>query len=152
MPSKPIIYLDIDDTILSRLPEIHGAKGVQPFLEWATSKCEVRWLTSWCQNGHLGDDLPTVASYLNVPEYLLEKIFNPYSWVNQKTEAININDSRKWVWIQDELDVVDKKYLSIHNVLDRFIPCNVTTDPDALIKAWQRAKTLLESDTVDYNA
>lgn len=153
-----MIYLDVDGCILRHPP--HESKawwlanpgggpaaGVCDFLEWATTHCDVRWLTAWAACGEMGDDGRAVlARRLRIPVELLASIRNPLSWDfgirdsdGGKCAGINWEEHAAgvpWVWLDDELLDREMDFLKGRHALDHYVKVDSSADPLALRKAW----------------
>lgn len=137
---KPIMYLDVDDTLVrwdNLRPGTPGNKAKE-FVEWAKKNFEIRWLTAWTPSGHMGDyGKDRLAKIFKVEPLFFNDMDNPLSWgmTDNKTDAIDFDvEPREWVWIEDEILQREVYVLTARHKLDRFIKTNVTDDPDALIK------------------
>lgn len=159
---RPVIYLDVDGCIL-RHPDTpmfpdratferwwmanpYGgpANGVQEFLEWATTHCEVRWLTAWAACGEMGDTgTARLAQLLRVPVELLAGIRNPLSWDFDafgigKCSGIDWREhaaGRPWVWLDDETLGREMAYLRSRRAVENLLICDSSKNPDAIVHA-----------------
>lgn len=138
-----IMYLDVDDTLIvwsNRYPYGVAAPMAVEFIKWAQKHFEIRWLTAWCSSGQLSDNKAKVLS-----EYLLNKISpkelqlfnNPKSWRLNKTEGIDFDDPRPWVWIEDNILVREKFYIGSKNLAHCHYKANVSHNIVMLQKAWK---------------
>lgn len=153
MASRPVLYLDVDDTILSFpgdqtkawwLAHPHGiaAPGAGDFLRWAVEHCEVRWLTAWCPSGAMMADhgVPRLAKLMGVDESLIAGIRNPRPWTRSKCEGIDWVEheaGRPWIWLEDELPRDETEELRARRALNHYMYCNVSKHPDFLVVAWR---------------
>jgi len=133
------MYLDVDDTLLRWDNLRPGTPGNQAkeFVEWAKKNFEVRWLTAWCPSGKMGDiGKNRLATAFRVKPEFFNDMDNPKSWgmSDNKTDAIDFDDPREWVWVEDEILQREIYILTTRDKVDRFIKTCVTEDPDALIK------------------
>ncbi len=154
MADRPVLYLDVDDTILMFPPwrdrawwEANKggapANGVREFLEWARATCEVRWLTAWCTSGKLKPEGVTrLATLLKVPEALIAGCDNPLGWgIVNKTEGIDwseVDAGREWAWVEDGINDSEMAVLKGRHVEDRYYHTNASTNPDALLVTLQK--------------
>ena len=141
---KPILYLDIDDTILSfRGNEAYlyggvAARGASSFLRWAQQHFEIRPLTGWCND--TGEFTFDAAAELEQKfgmskEFWLQLRGLPCP-VTHKVEGIDWlahEQGRLWVWLEDRMEPDDADYLRGRNCFDNWIPCNVTKEPTRLL-------------------
>jgi len=153
---KPVMYLDVDDTLLSMHERYYPAfkqvpastwrhygyapPGGREFLLWALDTHEVRWLTWWCPGGEMAE--PMVAR--------LEEEFqlSPGTLAHvrsarfargggrcHKTDGIDWQEheaGRPWIWVEDWISDHEQQVLRGRGCLDRWHPCHVTEDPHAL--------------------
>lgn len=143
-----IVYLDIDDTLITWTESgMVAAPDAGSFVRWLHDHFEVRWLTAWAPIGKLWEhDAAQLAWLLNekkVDDTLSEMIWllnkesiNPRSWQNLKTDAIDFDDSRPWIWIEDDILDREKVILADKKVPANWIRCNVTEDINAILKTW----------------
>lgn len=146
MQRRPIAYLDVDDTII-RHPapaDSIAAPGADEFLRFLGRHFEVRWLTRWCPGGRMRDDqLVYLAELLRLSEEELRPIANPASFVDGeppegmpvKWRALDwraIEEGRPFVWIENALTREDRALLASKDLLDCYIHCDVTRDPQRL--------------------
>lgn len=143
--SKPVLYLDIDDTLISwRGGSPHAAQGAHDFLMWAVGVYEVRWLTTWCPSGELDDSLRAdLAKMLQIDDDLLRRI-RGLNWEGlRKIDGIawleHLVMDRPFLWIEDEYGVGDREaaFLAAHGMSDRYRWCNVTERSDSLVEIHQ---------------
>lgn len=136
------MYLDVDDTILVWTNDIpgYGAPHSAEFIMWALEHFEVRWLTMWCPSGRMRREGAEELSYRLgdkiVPE-IFESITNPKSFINNKTEAIDYDDPRPWVWVEDNMVLYERKVMLDKRLDHNFYPTNVSTNVVALQKTWR---------------
>jgi hypothetical protein len=146
---KPrVMYLDVDDTLLvfNKSWAGFGAPMVAEFIHWALEHFEVRWLTSWCPSGIMlpvtdglsgAENLSYRLNY-GVSTEILASIKNPKEWFEYKTEAVDFEDPRPWVWVEDGLVYKERELLNNKNLLNNFYPTNVSIDIRALQITWKR--------------
>ncbi len=145
----PLADLDVDDTIL-RHPAAElslPAPGVAAFLRFLARHFEVRWLTRWCPGGRMRDDqVALLVRHLGLGADELRCITNPGAFVDEpatwgaagspaKWPALDwpaIARGRPFVWIENALTPEDRAVLTARGLLDCWIPCDVTADPDRL--------------------
>lgn len=144
--SRPIAYLDVDDTIL-RHPAgeaSSAAPGAADFLRFLARHFEVRWLTRWCPGGRMRpDQLAALETTLEVPAAELRAIVNPCSFEDLeppdgfpvKWRALDwkaIDAGRPFVWIENYITPEDRRVLAERGLLNSFILCDVTAEPRRL--------------------
>ena len=140
---RPIVYLDVDDVLIrweGRYCE--AAPHAADFLRWLLCHCEVRWITSWCPDGEMREDrLRLLSEFLGMDPEELQQICNHKSFPGKahgypiKHVAIDFDDGRDWVWIEDEnLAKANLDELTRRGVADRYIRCNTSWDPEDLIR------------------
>jgi hypothetical protein len=70
---RPVLYLDVDDTLImwnDAHPYGKAAPWAREFVLWAVEHCEVRWLTMWCPAGRMAPHREAELALLLVsPEY-----------------------------------------------------------------------------------
>ena len=139
--NKPVMYLDIDDTLICWYKNPKPAFKAKQFLLWATTHFEVRWLTWWCPSGTLDDaDARKLGYFFELPSSVFSDIRNPLSFVKNKTDAIDWKEhysGRKWVWIEDAVWQYDRDILRLHKAGLNHIPCHVTANYHRLSKVWE---------------
>lgn len=138
---RPVLYLDIDDTLLSWAsgePEPVDAAG--GFVQWAMECFEVRWLTRWCPNGLMPDNLlGDLSKMIGIETDVLGTI-HACNWEDSgiKSDGIAWLEhtvlGRDFVWVEDSegLSPRDHEVLQAAGFGDRYIPCNVTEDAASL--------------------
>jgi hypothetical protein len=149
MDRRPVLYLDLDDTVISwRGGSPHAAPGAREFILWALSEFEVRWLTTWCPDGDIEPKLlGDLADMLELPVSSLEHIrghqwpaegskLNGIAWLEHMVHA------RPFIWLEDDYGFSDREriFLERHGHLQNYIHCNVTEDPDSLGVAHERIR------------
>ena len=135
--------MDIDDTLL-RYPE-HGdgpvpAPGAVEFVQWAFAHFQVRWLTRWCRDGDVSEDL--VRSFCRMfrmdPEVVRRVKGLDWSETDNKLDGIawleHVVLERPFLWVEDEhgLGEVEQAFLTEQGFGEMWLSCNVTLDPHAL--------------------
>lgn len=140
----PVLYLDIDDTLLrypdGREGDPRPAPGAAAFLSWALERFEVRWLTRWCPTGEMETD--RVRSFCRMLEADPERVgrIRGLNWMGSDTKLDGITWlehvvlGRPFLWIEDEygLGQRERAFLRLHGFDDRWRHCNVTERPGAL--------------------
>lgn len=142
---KPICYLDLDDTLIRHTDGTRdngvAAPGAAEFVRFLKHHFEVRWLTMWCPAGRLSDDAATrLSSILGLAPEELHAIRNPRAFLIGphcpfKHQAVDLEEAaagRPFVWVEDDLNAVDRSHLEAHGMLHCHIPCNVSRDPARL--------------------
>lgn len=130
------LYLDIDGVLLKK----HGgpADSVLEFLKYITENFDCYWLTTHSRNGednclqYLSDKMPSDAF-----QYL-EKI-KPAYWDTLKTEGIDF--SKDFVWIDDYIMEIEKKFLEDGGVINSFVEINLELNPNQLLGVIALLKT-----------
>lgn len=118
---KPVMFLDVDDTLLS-YPGGQAGAFVPDFIRWAKEHFEVRWLTMWCPSGDMrrpanGAAHWILARRLKITDDEVLEIVNPHEFpvwgsymgfngsYRDKSESIRamLGDTpgRAWVWVED---------------------------------------------------
>jgi hypothetical protein len=141
--TKPrVMYLDVDDTLIVWSNDVmgFGAPRAADFVNWALEHFEVRWLTMWCPSGRMrqegAEELSYRFGYKIAPE-VFKSIRNPKGFIGQKTEAIDYDDPRPWVWVEDMVLPKEKMFLTNRKLIDNFYPTNVSTNRVVLQKTWR---------------
>lgn len=140
---KPrVLYLDVDDTLIVWTDNVlgFGAPRAADFINWALEHFEIRWLTMWCPSGTLRMDGAAELSYrLNgkISPDVFKNITNPKGFINQKTEAIDFDDPRPWVWVEDTLLTKERMLLEDRHLANNFYKTDVTHNIVALQKTWR---------------
>lgn len=143
---RPIAYLDVDDTILRRPDggKPLGAPGAAEFLRFLARHFEVRWLTRWCPGGTMRpDQIARLERQLAIPAAELKSIRNPCAFEDRaapeafpvKWPALDwkaIDAGRPFVWIENYITPEDEQVLARRGLLDCYIHCDVTAEPDRL--------------------
>jgi hypothetical protein len=140
MLHPPVLYLDLDDTIISWEGGPHAAPGAREFMVWAMGRFEVRWLTTWCPGGVMEEGLlGDLATMLRLPADDLRHI-RGFEWHEEGSKLNGIAWlehvvlGRPFLWIEDEYGVREgeRSFLVEHGLSDRYRHCNVSQDPMAL--------------------
>ena len=142
MSEKAVLYLDLDDTILTWADgsPAPGA-GVRDFLLWALDRFEVRWLTRWARNGCMAPDLLVDLSKLTGVDPDRLKTIQGLDWsIGTKLDGIawseHVVRGRPFVWLEDDQTGADHRgFLQLHGLQECYVHCDVTDDPDALTNA-----------------
>lgn len=164
---KPVLYLDVDDTLLSMhssfYPRINpSAKstwrfwgfappGAAEFMAWALETFEVRWLTWWCSSHEMyPEQLERLEREFKLPAGSLGGIQSAQFARGQgchKTSGIDWKLGREWFWVEDAIPMLEQDILRARGCLERWIPCNTTDDLYALEKARAEITRRLEGQT-----
>ena len=146
---RPVLYLDIDDTLLSWSEgRPRAAPGAREFLLWALENHEVRWLTKWCPNGEMRDALRgDLCKMIGIQPEKLESI-RGFDWEasDSKLNGIawleHVVLGRSWVWVEDEQGVGERelRFLAAHGFRENYHYCNVTKDPQALVRLHEQLR------------
>lgn len=161
---RPVMYLDIDDTLLTyndgvweatygRLTNnsiispnaIIAAPGAGEFIVWALEHFEIRWLTFWCPSGRMHPKrAEQLAGALGVSPDLIASIEGiSFAHSLNKCDGIDWSEherGRPWIWIEDDLPQSELQILASKGCLDRWYRCNVTEDVNALRRLHMRLK------------
>lgn len=138
------MYLDVDDSILiwSDKSNGFGAPKVAEFIVWALEHFEVRWLTMWAVSGRMNKEGAQELHYRlahKISEFtLMNEIYNPNGFSGLKTDAIDFDDSRPWVWVEDRIAGGEYEVLTNRKLLDRFYRTNVSVNSIALQATWNK--------------
>lgn len=138
---RPVLYLDIDDTLLSWAsggPE--PVPGSGRFVRWAMERFEVRWLTRWCPSGDMSEDLVGDLSKMLGMDVAGLRSIRGCSWEESGTKVDGIAWlehavlGRDFAWVENRegLSERDLEVLRLTGYHDRYLPCNVTEDAAAL--------------------
>lgn len=141
MHPAPVLYLDLDDTLISWAGgRPHAALGAREFILWALENFEVRWLTTWCPSGEMEDRLlHDLCRMLGLSPDRLRHI-RGFDWeaADSKLNGIawleHLVLERPFIWLEDDYGMRERErsVLSRHGLLDSYYCCNVTEHPDAL--------------------
>lgn len=144
---RPVLYLDIDDTIVSYAAgHPVAARGARAFLLWALRRFEVRWLSRWCPDGLLSRSLAKdLATMTGLPLPIIRGIpgsawgpgrskLNGIAWLE------HLVMERSFLWVEDDTGFgsFERSVLADHGLLARYHCCNVTDEPDALRRLHRR--------------
>jgi hypothetical protein len=141
--SAPVLYLDLDDTLVARVNgQPRAAPGAREFLLWALETFEVRWLTTWCPNGRMDAGLlHDLCSMLDLEPRILCDIHG-FDWESTGTKLNGIAWlehivlRRPFVWLEDEYGVGESELAVLHDLglAHSYRHCNVTEDPESLAR------------------
>jgi hypothetical protein len=138
-----VLYLDVDDTLINWANyEAKPARGMREFLEWALARFEVRWLTRRCPSGEMpGWLVEELCGMAGLPAERLmpvrgvdwescESKINGIAWLEHLVLG------RPFLWVEDDNGVGEPelRFLERHGVRERYHHCNVSMDPDALLR------------------
>ena len=123
--AKPLLLLDIDGVLL--LPDASRwgyrlAPDAVPFLSWAASHFELRWLSQRCQDGHAEEAWRALRLAGLTPSdrvWGIIKSIPARSWTVPKVSAINCSED--FFWIDDRPDEVSLSILAQHGLSERLI-------------------------------
>lgn len=133
---RPLLYLDIDGTLLRRRTAIAGLRDayeVDPdthgFLTWAVEQFDCRWLSTRTHAGNADGARRAFRHALGVstlPEDWAG-VLRPIAavaWSTSKIDAIALDHSAGWFWVDDAPGAADVAALSALNVDDHLIRIN----------------------------
>jgi hypothetical protein len=153
MLRRPILYLDLDDTVISWASgSPRAATGGREFILWALEQFEVRWLTTWCPSGIMdGKLLHDLARMLEVPVETLREI-EGFAWDATATKLNGIAWlehlvlGRPFVWLEDQYGFTERERVALREMgmLDSYVHCNVSEDERALLRAWEALEESLD--------
>lgn len=155
---QPVLYLDVDDTLLSMHPKYYppdkqrpastwrhygyAPPGAREFMEWALATFEVRWLSWWCSGHEMEPEkCRRLTEELGLPGGALDRIRS--AQFNRGESCLKTNGiawaeheaGRPFWWVEDAISERERQVLRTRGALDRWIPCHVTDDPEALRRA-----------------
>lgn len=149
--SRPIMYLDIDDTLIQYRGAGKPAPGAAEFVLWAKTHYDLYWLTMWWPSGIKA---PTRVQELSqILGLLPEVIHNIPAAAFWPIQAYHVDDTQNktnglhwerldaghpWVWVEDSLLRSEREYLKTKRMLHHHIPCDVTANPMRLHKVWRQ--------------
>ncbi|MDQ3607132.1 MAG: hypothetical protein M3418_13215 [Gemmatimonadota bacterium] len=143
MDPRPVLYLDLDDTLLTYASgKPQAALGAREFLVWALDHFEVRWLTKWCPSGEMQEKLlGDLCKMLRIETAAVEHIRGfDWEYSASKVDGIawleHLVLDRSFLWIEDQYAVRDFElnFLEEHGFRHCYYHCNVTEDPHALLR------------------
>lgn len=149
MMDRPVLYLDLDDTLLDW--SSGGPKAVplaRDFVLWASDRFEIRWLTRWCRNGRMKAELlKDLRKMLRLKPPVLDAVhgldwsegdckLNGIAWVEHLVLG------RPFFWVEDETGVGERelRMLDEHGLRESYHHCNVSRDSDALARVWNELR------------
>lgn len=154
MDPRPVLYLDLDDTVISwEGGRPHAAPGAREFLLWALEHYEVRWLTTWCPNGEMEEKLlHSLHQMLEIPFSRLRAI-RGFDWdfSQCKLDGIawleHLVLQRPFLWVEDDYGFAEREicFLEAHGLLDRYRCVNITDNPDALARLHTMLRAQMDS-------
>lgn len=149
MHPRPVLYLDLDDTLISwEGGSPHAAPGAHHFLLWALEHYEVRWLTTWCPDGVMGEDLLLDLSKMLRLEPGRLRAIRGFDWDSSRCKLDGIAWlehlvlGRPFLWVEDERGVGERElsFLRAHGLLCHYRHCNVSRDARALERLHARLR------------
>lgn len=158
---RPVMYLDVGDTLLSmhrdhmpvgkKLPAStwrhygYAPPGAHDFMVWALEHFEVRWLTWWCPWGEMHpEQAERLERELGLEAGSLSGVRSARFGAAvgnehcHKTAGIAWEEhraGRPFVWVEDWISEAERAVLRGNGFADCWIPCHVTDDPGALRRA-----------------
>lgn len=173
---KPVLYLDVDDTILSfnqklmmvrQSPSGVSAIGAASFLRWADEHFEIRPLTMWAVGGTFSEEGAVELSTLigMMPEWWLglKGLKHSFAVDRDEWEGIQRDDKitginweeheqgRPWFWVEDDLLPSEIDYLKGRGCFENYIRCNVSEQPARLIWVREELTRRLNGLTTEEN-
>ncbi|HEV2129899.1 MAG TPA: hypothetical protein VGR27_02270 [Longimicrobiaceae bacterium] len=154
---RPVLYLDLDDTLLTYASgKPQAAPGAREFLLWALESFEVRWLTTWCPSGEMQEKLlGDLCKMLKIETAAMENIRGfDWEYSASKVDGIawleHLVLDRPFLWIEDQYGVgeFELEFLDEHGFRPSYHHCNVTEDPQALLRLLE----LLQTEKLQANA
>lgn len=152
MSTQPVLYLDVDDTLINWATlQAAPARGVREFLPWALERFEVRWLTRRCPSGEMPEEMAReLCGLIEIEPALV----GPVSGLNWETCESKLNGiawlehlvlGRPFIWVEDDFGVGETElhFLEQHGCLECYFQCNVSMDPGALVRVHERLKELV---------
>jgi hypothetical protein len=140
---RPVLYLDLDDTLISwEGGRPHAAPGAREFLLWALGHYEVRWLTTWCPDGEMEERLlGSLSRMVEIPMDDLRRV-RGFDWDFRRCKLDGIAWlehlvlERPFLWVEDDYGFGERevRFLHEHGLLDRYRRVNVTEDPESLLR------------------
>lgn len=137
------LYLDIDGVLLRRtrqqgfgaISPYEIAYGATRFLEWATAKFDVFWLSTRTSGGSI-DNAERAFRHASPSAMrsdrfssLIRSIPAP-QWDTAKIYGIDV--ARPFFWIDDDPDQISVAHLSDRDLMHRLIKVSVDSEPDLL--------------------
>jgi hypothetical protein len=156
MLERPVLYLDLDDTIISWEGGPHAAPGAHEFMLWAMERFEIRWLTTWCPGGVMEEGLlHDLAKMLKIPAETLRRL-RGFEWPESGSKLNGIAWiehlvlDRPFVWLEDDYGFKEREraVLNRHGLLGSYRHCNVTEDPQALSRTHVWLRAWLDEDAI----
>jgi hypothetical protein len=139
--SRTVLYLDIDDTLVCHGPSgPRAAPGAAEFVAWALDNFHVRWLTRWCRDGVMAEDLVhSFCKMLRIDPDTIRSIRGlDWSESESKLDGIawleHVVMGRPFIWVEDEhgCGEEERAFLERQGFADASFACNVTTEPESL--------------------
>lgn len=141
MPDRPVLYLDLDDTLVRwKDGRPSAAPGAREFVLWALDRAEIRWLTTWCPDGRMKASLlADLSRMLDLPTDTLRHI-RGFDWDESRCKLNGIAwlehvvQGRDFVWVEDERGVGERelRVLEDHDLRGHYLWCNVSREPESL--------------------
>lgn len=133
---RPILYLDIDGTLLRRRADVAGLRDAYEidsdalwFLTWAVEHFECRWLSTRCRDGNPEGALRAFRHALGVARLPDEwarvlTAIPAAAWSASKVEGIDLEHPAGWRWMDDAPSAADVAVLSGQSFAERLILVN----------------------------
>ena len=140
----PVLYLDLDDTVVSWADgSPRAGAGARNLLLWALSVFEVRWLTTWCPDGRMPEErIADLSRIFDIPPDQFRRI-RGFAWddTGSKLNGIawleHLVLARPFIWFEDENGVGqrERECLAWLGMERSYLHSNVSRDPDSLARA-----------------
>lgn len=159
---RPLLYLDIDGTLLLRRPQTDAFQDAyEPdpdaldFLTWAAARFECRWLSTRCRNGSADGALRAFRFALGAaslpPDWRAVLGGIPASgWSALKLEGIALAHPAGWWWVDDAPEEADLRRLAELGLEERLIRLD-HGDPHALRRVRERLEGQGRGDGKDHS-
>jgi hypothetical protein len=141
---KPrVMYLDCDDTLLVWTNKIPGfaAPMAAEFVKWSMEHFEIRWLTMWCPGGRMNQQGCEELSYRfgsTIHPDVFRSFCNPRRFISKKTDAIDFDEPRPWVWVEDGMLYPEKMEMYSRRADNNFYPTNVSNNVVMIQSTWRK--------------
>ena len=146
------LYIDIDGTLISisesRCYYYPVAKNCLEFLQFVTQNFRCKFLSFHTRSGEMQEVYDVFKLATNSDELSLEwkAVLNkiePVKWKTRKTQGVNFADD--FIWIDDEIDILDKAVLAKHGTLESVVNVFVNDMPYDLFRVQLILQNILEN-------